>query len=84
MTDEMDAVRVKYWSEITPDERIDRTRSRVKRLDTEVDRLSRLVADLMTHQHSASGEVVISMDPYRRGGAGVPMAQSEAGDDLYF
>lgn len=84
MTDEMKAFREKYWSELTPGERIDRTRERVKRLDTEVDRLSRLVADLMTHEHNTAGEVVISIDPYRRGGAGVPMAQSQAGDDQYF
>jgi len=84
MTDEMKAVREKYWSELTPGERIDRTRERVKRLDTEVHRLSRLVAELMTHEHGASGEPVISIDPYRRGDTGMPMAQSEAGDDLYF
>ena len=59
---EVREVRIKYWKELTSEERIERMRSRVKELEEDRSGFRAAVIALSQHQHGPAGEVLVSAD----------------------
>ena len=57
--DQIKCQTVKYWSELTQKEKIERTRQRVKGLESTIRRLEDTVWELRRHQHNDKGEAII-------------------------
>lgn len=93
-SDLLDAYRAKYWSEITPDEKIERLREQVKFAAATIERLQEAIARLTSvfpqHQHGPNGDVLVrAMDTnssvQQTIGYGLKgMARRGEGDDVYF
>lgn len=81
------AARQAYWSEVPLDEKCERLRSEVKRLQRDMGRVLESIALLLVHDHNARGEIVATLDSIRTSGI---RGQEEARgrgpgkDDVYF
>jgi len=59
---EMKECRQKYWDECGPEEKIERMRMTVKRLQAQVEELSTMVTRLSVHEHGKVGRPVVAID----------------------
>ena len=77
--EQIKASREKYWSECSTEEKLERTRKAVKRLQRETCLLNKFMRYLQTHKHLSDGEVVIPISIKDE-----PEGFSQTGDDVYF
>ena len=71
--------RNKHWSELTSDEKIERLREIVKRLESQNSNLRETVDNLREHQH-IDGTIVIPMKRHYSG----DVCEGMPSDDVYF
>ena len=64
-SDQCEASRQKYWSELQEHERIERQRDVVKRLEERLQIAEVFIRTLMEHKHDASGALCGPLDPRR-------------------
>lgn len=81
------ASREKYWNELTSDEKIERLRLEVKRLQTEKEDMTgkleraRVIAEY--HQHNEHGFVVMAPDHVKEGEYRRKKITDKGGDEVY-
>ena len=76
--------REKYWSELSIEEKIERTRNQVKSLQSQIGHLDQKIDQLLEHAHF-DGKIVITLDRYGHGGDKEEGRIRGSGkDDVYF
>jgi len=76
------AAREKFWSEVDADEKCRRLRKQVKRLETEITSLSKLIAGLLDHEH-LNGRILQPLYGMGNGNTGFATNYNDK-DDVYF
>ena len=75
--------REKYWSEVTIEEKIERTRREVKSLQSQINFVSRKVDQLLEHFH-AEGKIIIPLNRYDDNPKEESRSRGIGKDEVYF
>ena len=73
--------RMKYWSELTDQEKIERTRELLKDFQRQLQNLCSRIYSLEKHQHGLSGQILFEPDHIGHGGMLIHDPDSK---DVYF
>lgn len=74
--------REKYWNELTPDEKVERMRTILRRQTSQIEDMQRTLNLLMNHSHNpVNGKLAVPLEDKRNTGQDF---RQPLGDDCYF
>ena len=83
-----ETTRMKYWKELDADEKVERMREQVKRLEMRIENMGRLIDKLTSHRHGEDGQLHVLFNPFESGYGGSPSrllpSVPREDDEVYF
>lgn len=78
--DQCQPMRMKYWKELDEAEKVERMRDIVRSLRAEINRQTRIIDQLATHQHGVDGKPVAELAAH----SDYPPLRMHGGEEDYF